>query len=145
MNPPGVSRVHAFFISNTFATPGWNWQKVKQMLSNTLKLNFWYLKIIHILHERYHPKMIDHILTNKHKSKCVCIHEIIRSAIMKIKMKNRSQRYDINRPKPRYSKYKKCLNMILLRRIKQHLNNIWSSIYEQVKQHWGWVEKKRCL
>ena len=25
--------------------------------------------------------------------------------------------------------------------IKQHLSNIWSSIYEKVKQHWGRVEK----
>ena len=28
---------------------------------------------------------------------------------------------------------------------KQHLNNIWGSIHEKVKQHWGWAEKKRCL
>ena len=25
--------------------------------------------------------------------------------------------------------------------IKQLLSNIWSSIYEKAKQHWGWVEK----
>ena len=25
--------------------------------------------------------------------------------------------------------------------IKQHLSNIWSSVYENVKQHWGWVVK----
>ena len=25
--------------------------------------------------------------------------------------------------------------------IKQHLSNIWRSIYEKVKQRWGWVEK----
>ena len=25
--------------------------------------------------------------------------------------------------------------------IKQHLINIWISIHENVKQHWGWVEK----
>ena len=31
-----------------------------------------------------------------------------------MKMKKRSHRYDVNGPKPRYSKYKKCLNMILL-------------------------------
>ena len=30
-------------------------------------------------------------------------------------------------------------------RIKQHLSNIWSSIYEKVQQHWGWDEKKCCL
>ena len=29
--------------------------------------------------------------------------------------------------------------------IKQHLGNIWNSIYEKVKQHWGWVEKKVLL
>ena len=26
--------------------------------------------------------------------------------------------------------------------IKQQLSNIWSLIYEKVKQHWGWVENK---
>ena len=25
---------------------------------------------------------------------------------------------------------------------KQHQSNIWSSVHEKVKQHWGWVEKK---
>ena len=30
-------------------------KKIKQMLSNTLRLNFFYLKIIVILHPRYHP------------------------------------------------------------------------------------------
>ena len=37
------------------STPGWNWQRIKQMLSNTLRLSFFYLKNIHILHPRY-PK-----------------------------------------------------------------------------------------
>ena len=47
---------------------------------------------------------------------------------MKMKMKNRSYRYDINRPRSRHgrksSKYKKCLTMMLLICIKQHLSNI---------------------
>ena len=47
-------------------------------------------------------------------------------------MKSRSHRYDINRPKLRSNKYKKCLNMILLIRIKQHLSNIWSLLHEKV-------------
>ena len=38
---------------------------------------------------------------------------------MNIKIKNVAHRYD--RLKPRYSKYKKCLNMILLICIKQDL------------------------
>ena len=64
---------------------------------------------------------------------------------MKTKIKNTSHRYDINRPRPRhghkYSKYKKCLIMIMLVSIRQHPNKLWSSIYEKVKQHWDWVEK----
>ena len=28
---------------------------------------------------------------------------------------------------------------------KQYVSNIWRSIHEKVKQHWGWVEKKVCL
>ena len=62
-----------------------------------------------------------------------------------VKMKNRSNRYDINRLKSRhghkYGKYKECLTMMMLICIKHYLSNIWSSIDEKVKQHWGWVEK----
>ena len=71
--------------------------------------------------------------------------------IMKIrlKIKNRSQKYDINRRRSRnghnYTKYKMCLSMMMIICIKQHLSNIGSSVREKVKQHWGWVEKKCCL
>ena len=60
----------------------------------------------------------------------VCNHEIIRVIMMKMKMKmkNGSHRYDKIRPTSRhrhkYSKYKKCLNMMMLLCIKQHLRNI---------------------
>ena len=44
---------------------------------------------------------------------------------MRLKKKNRSQRYDINRPRSRhghkYTKYEICLSMIM---IKQHLSNV---------------------
>ena len=55
--------------------------------------NFCYLKIIHILYPRFHPKIIGHILKNK----CVCIHEIMWLIItkMKIKMKNRLHYIDM--------------------------------------------------
>ena len=47
---------------------------------------------------------------------------------MKLKMKNRSQRYDINGPKPghghKYTKYKMCLSVMKVVYIKQHLSNI---------------------
>ena len=46
-------------------------------------------------------------------------------------------RYDLNRPwsRRKCSKNKKCLSKMMLLCIKQHLSNIWSSIYEKVKQH----------
>ena len=140
------------FISNTFVSNSWlKLAKIKQRLSNTLRLNFWYLKIIRMFHPRYQPRIIGHILKNKLKNKFLCIHEILRLIIMKMKMKmkKRSPRYVINRPSSwhghKYSKYKKCLSMMMLICIKQHLSNIWSSIHEKVKQHWGWVEKKTLL
>ena len=66
-----------------------------------------------------------------------------------MKIKNRSHSYDRNRFRSRrgqkYCKYKKCLTMMMLISIKQHLSNIWSSAHQKVKQHEDWVEKKRCL
>ena len=69
-------------------------------------------------------------------------------------MKNRSDRYDINRPRPRhenkYTKYKICLSIIMVICVKQHLSSIWRSIHEKVKQQWDWLEKsvgykKACI
>ena len=92
-------------------------------------------KFIHTLH----PKMIGHIRENKQKNKCVCIHEIIRSIIMKmkVKIKNRWVRYDIIRPRSRhrqkYSKYKKCLAMMMLTFMKK-LSNIEAELKKNVAQ-----------
>ena len=73
-------------------------KKIKQMLSNTLRLNFCFLNFSHILQPGYHPKIIWHILENNQRNKCVCIHEIIWLVItkMKMKMKNRSNRCNID-------------------------------------------------
>ena len=63
-------------------------------------------------------------------------------------MKNRSYRYDRNRPRPRHGhRYTKNIHMsqYMVICIKQHVSNIWSSIHDKVKQHWGWAEKKHCL
>ena len=47
---------------------------------------------------------------------------------MRLKMENRSHRYDKNRPRCRhghkYTKYKMCLSIMMVTSIKQHLNNI---------------------
>ena len=34
---------------------------------------------------------------------------------------------------------------MLLTYIKQHLSNIWNSIHEKVKQHWGYAEATALL
>ena len=81
-----------------------------------------------------------------YKNNCVCFDNVmwLMTMKMRLKIKSRSQRYDINWPKPRhghkYTKYKACLSMMVIFS-KQHLSNIWSWIHEKVKQHWGWVEK----
>ena len=45
----------------------------------------------------------------------------------RLKIKNKSQRYDINRSKPRnvskYTKYKMCLSIMVVICIKVHLSN----------------------
>ena len=58
---------------------------------------------------------------------------------MRLKMKNKSHRYDIIGPTPKhghkYTKYKICLSIMMVICIKQHLSNIGSSSHEKVKQH----------
>ena len=60
-------------------------------------------------------------------------------------------RHYIIRPRPRHGhkctkyKYKTYHGIMMVICIKQHLSNIWSSIHEKVKQHWGWVNKKTFL
>ena len=81
-----------------------------------------------------------------YKNNCICFDNVmwLMTMKMRLKIKSKSQRYDINWPKPRhghkYTKYKACLSMMVVFS-KQHLSNIWSWIHEKVKQHWGWVEK----
>ena len=110
------------------------------MLSNTFRLNFCYLKIILIVHPCYHPNIIRHILKNKQKNKCVCFHQIIRLIIMKMKMKvkNRSHRCDINRPN---KKYKKRLTMMMLICIKQHQATFEAQFMKKLSKSEAGLEK----
>ena len=50
----------------------------KQRLSNTLRLNFCYLRIICFFHACYHPKIIGHILKNVQKRKCIYLSILMR-------------------------------------------------------------------
>ena len=64
---------------------------------------------------------------------------------MRLKMKNRSHRYDINRIRRRhghkYTKYKTCIDIMIVICIKQHLSNILSSIHEKLSNTEGELKK----
>ena len=91
------------------------------------------------------------------KNKCVYDCEIVWDCVivwlivMKIgpKMKNGSLKYDMNRTRARHgnkcTKYEMRFSKTMVMCNKQHLSKIWSKSHGKVKQHWGWVEKKRCL
>ena len=73
---------------------------------------------------------------------------------MKMKIKNRSHRYYINGPRSRhgqkYSKYKKCLSMMMLKYIKQHVRNIEAQFMEKLSNteaelKKSVVYKKACI
>ena len=98
-----------FFCKQRHAEIG---EKIKQKLSNTLVLNFCYLRFICFFsstlsfkHNRKYSKK-----STKNKYGCLNAYMWLMTMKMRLKMKNRSSRYDINRPKPRhghkYTKYK---------------------------------------
>ena len=105
-----------FYTRFLYATPGWNWQKFKQMLTNTLSLNFYYLKIIRILQPCFHPKIIGHILNNKLKTRVSVYMRLYDWSQWKWKRKWKMDHicYDLNRPRSRhehkYPKYK-CVSI----------------------------------
>ena len=55
-------------------------------------------------------------------------------------MKNGSHRYNIEHGH-RYTKYKMCLNIMMVMCNKQHLNNIWSWIHGKVSNTEGQLKK----
>ena len=73
---------------------------------------------------------------------CVWFNKVVWLMTLKI----RSQRYNINRPRPwlghKYTKYKMYLSVMMVMSIKQHLKNIWNSIIEKVVQLWRWLKKR---
>ena len=84
--------------------------------------------------------------SRRHSKKCtkneyLCLNVLIwlMAVKMRLNMKNRSHRYDINRPSPRHghshTEYKMCLSIMMVICIKQHLSNIWGSIHEKVKSN----------
>ena len=74
------------------------------------------------------PAGIGHTLKNKQNSMYMYSRDYTSNHDEKMKFKNRSHRYDINKPRSRHghksSKYKECLSMMMLLCIKNHLSNI---------------------
>ena len=133
---------HVFFISNTFKS-----NTRLRLTKNQANAKHHPEAELLTSENHWHSSTTLSSNNNKQKNKHVCIHEIMQLAIMKMKtkMKTDSPKYGINRPRCRhghkYSKYMKHLSTMTLICIKQHLSNIWSSVYGNVKHHWGWVEK----
>lgn len=90
----------------------WIWQKIMLILSNTLRLKFYYLKIIDILHPRYQSKIKGHILINKQKCLYSWDYKVNHDEKWRQKWKinmTYKYRYDINRPRSGHEhKYSGC-------------------------------------
>ena len=90
-----------FFISNTFISKarlklgGKNQVNAKEHPEAELLLFQYYSHSS----SRNHSKIIGHIPKNKQRNKCVCVDEIVRLIVMKMKVKRRSYKCDINRPR----------------------------------------------
>ena len=133
--------INSTFVSNTRLKLAKDWAKAKQHTEPELLLLQNYLFSSSTLSSKN-----NRAYSKKCAKKQVCLfvyfNEIIWLIIMKVKKKNRSHKYDINRPTSRHgltytNKHKKCLSMMMLICIKQHPTNTWGSIYEKVKEHWG--------
>ena len=98
-----LSHVSSVFISNTLiCNARWNLQKqqakVKQYLEAELLLLRNYSFSSSTLSSKNNKRYSETCTSNK----CICFHMIIRLTTMKMrfKMKNRSHRYGMNRPRP---------------------------------------------
>ena len=81
---------HTLFIKNTFISKLAKNHANAYQHPETEVLQF----EDHILHWCDHPKIVGHIPRNKQKIKCVCIHEIMRLIITKMKMKIKTRPHD---------------------------------------------------
>ena len=70
----GVSFSYTRFFTNNTLISNTRVKLAKIQATAKQRLNFSYLKITHTFHTRYHPNIIAHILKNKQKNKCICVH-----------------------------------------------------------------------
>ena len=57
------------------------------------------------------------------------------------KAENEKQITKIRKHRHKYTKYKMCVTIMIVRCNKQHLSNMFSPLHETVKQHCACVEK----
>ena len=76
------------------------------------------MKIIYFLYPRYCPKIIADIVKNVQKLSMFLQMRQLMTMKLRMKLKNGSHRYDIDRPRPRhgqrYTEYKMCLIIMMV-------------------------------
>ena len=144
-----VLKLHAFLISITFISNGRlklakNQANAKQYPEAELLL----FENLHILHPRYHPKIIGHILKNKKKYQFVFLDEIIWVIIMKMKMKmkNRSHIYNINSPRSRHIVNKRSVSVWLCLNVLSSTSATFEAQFmRKLSNTEAELKKKRCF
>ena len=141
-----ITKIHPLFIRNTFVSNTRlklakknNWAKAKQNAEAELLLLKYYVVSSSTLsskdNRRYSKKCAKNIYVFLNEDIWLIAKK------MRLKMKNRSSRYDKNRPRcwhgHKYTKYKRSLDMIIVTSIRQHLRYIWSLTW-LVWLIWNW-------
>ena len=124
---------YIFFISNTRVKLAKTEANAKQHSEDVIWKFFTFST--HVIRQKYN----FFILKSNQKNKCVCVQEMTCIIIMK-RMKNGPRRYHISKPRWRhrhiYSEFKKCLSMVILICIKQHLMLNWWKGWSTLRLSW---------
>ena len=127
-----LTKIHALFISNTFVSNtrlklAKNWAKAKQHAEAELLLLKNYVFSSSTLSSK------DNMRYSKKCAKNIYVYlneDVLMAKKIWLKMKNRLRWYDINRLRRwhghKYTKYRICLDVMIVTSIKQHLSYIWS-------------------
>ena len=127
-----LTKIHALFISKTFVSNtrlklAKNWAKAKQHAEAELLLLKNYVFSSSTLSSK------DNMRYSKKCAKNIYVYlneDVLMAKKIWLKMKNRSRWYDINRPRRlhghKYSKYKICLDIMIVTSTRKHLSYIWS-------------------
>ena len=127
-----LTKIHALFISNTFVSNtrlklAKHWAKAKQHAEAELLLLKNYVFSSSTLSSKDNMRYSKKCAKNIH----VYLNEdVLMAKKIWLKMKNRLRWYDINRLRRwhghKYSKYKICLDIMIVASTRKHLSYIWS-------------------